>query len=762
MLQVTLELLEAEQEQATRRVALGPLAALTQTGDHIVLLVSGVPVRHVDATDRAELLAALACLVHATATTQGAVVKAGLFPRATFQRACRAYREGGEEATRDRARKGPKRRHRATAAVEGRVVRLARREVPYPAIAVMVQLSLSSVKSILGRHGMKRADRKVEQQALVATSEAVAEPAAVPAPAAEPQQSPRPAPEPTELPTGLPPRGMTVERARVFEFTSARMGWIEEQSALFESARAVPFAGVLLALAVLPATGLLGAVRGVMGRLRNGFYGVRSLITVLFAMALLRVKRPEQLKEYAPAALGRVLGLERAPEMKTVRGKVALLAADEEKTGRLVLELARRHAERAKDALGFLYVDGHVRAYFGKRKLSKAHITQMRISMPATTEYWVNDAAGEPVLVVTVQGNRAMTRALLDVLAEVRKIIGPDATPTVVFDRGGWSPALFRRIRQANFHFLTYRKGRAPVYRRGTFQPLELCKAGELVKRLVRDEHTRLRGYGRCRCVAILRDDGKQTHILTSQEPESLSTREICERMSSRWQQENFFKYANKNYELDALWTYEIIAGDGNRLVPNPARKKLERQMAAAKAERKNLQAGIGGDFVGADEVMDADTLIDRNAPGIVRIAALDKQLVQWRDERRAMATHVPLSSIQDPAAIVELARAPKLLLDAVKISAYHAETILVSHLAPYLNRAEDEARAIVAAAMNLTGDFEVRGGELHVTLAPSSAPRYTRAVAGLAASLDALGVCFPETSLRLRFHVAPHPGEEP
>ena len=389
--------------------------------------------------------------------------------------------------------------------------------------------------------------------------------------------------------------------------------------------------------------------------------------------------------------------------------------------------------------------------------------------MPCSTEtqycrarqYWVNDAEGEPVLVVTVEGNRAMTRVLLEVLAEARKIIGAKAEPTVVFDRGGWSPALFRRIRLAGFHFLTYRKGHAPTYPRSSFQPLEVRKAGELVVRPVRDGHTRLRGYGRCRCVAILRDDGKQTHILTSHEPETMSTREVCERMSRRWQQENFFRYATESYALDALWTYEIIAGDEHRLVPNPARKKLERQIAAAKAERKTLQAAVGGDFVDADEVMDADTLIGRRAPDIVRITALDRQLAQWSAERRALPTHVPVSTIRNAADIVELARAPKLLLDAVKICAYHAETMLVSHLAPYLNRAEDEARTVIAGAMNLAGDLEVRDGELHVTLEPSSAPRYTRAVAGLAAALNELAPTFPETSLRLRFHVVPHPGRE-
>lgn len=767
MQQVALEHLDVGTDDRTKRVPLGRLAALTQTGDHIVLSVSGVPVEHVDAGDRTALHTALARLVFAGATNQADVINAGLVPRATFQRACRAYREGGEAAMRSRSRRGPKGPFRATPAVQRRVLRLVGRGLPNPAIAAIVQLSLDTVKGILRRHGINRTVPRAVQEELASPSEPVT-PAPSDAGGGGGGEEPRPAKqeEPSsDLPTGLPPAGMTVDQARQFEFLSARMGWIEEQSVLFGSARGVPFAGVLLALAVLPATGLLEAVRRVAGRLRNGFYGVRSLLTVLFTMALLRIKRPEQLKKYDPAALGRVLGLERAPEMKTVRGKLALLSSHEDAMGRLILELARRHAERAKDALAFLYVDGHVRAYYGKRKLSKTHVTQMRLSMPATTEYWVNDAQGGPVLVVTVEGNRAMTRALLDVLAQVRSVVGPDAEPTIVFDRGGWSPALFRRTRQAGFHFLTYRKGRAPSYPRSEFRPLEMRKGGELVVRPVRDGYTRLHGYGRCRCVAILRDDGKQTHILTSREPESLSTREVCERMSSRWQQENFFKYVTANFALDALWTYEVIAADQTRQVPNPARRKLERQIAAGRTERQKLQAAIGGDFADANEVMDGDTLVTRHAAAIVRLAEVDGQLAQWRAERRAerraLPERVPLSSIADPADIVELARAPKLLADAVRICAYHAETLLVSHLAPHLNRAEDEARTVVAAAMQLAGDLEVRDGELHVTLAPSSAPRYTRAVAGLAAALDELAPTFPETSLRLRFHVAPHPGDE-
>jgi hypothetical protein len=96
--------------------------------------------------------------------------------------------------------------------------------------------------------------------------------------------------------------------------------------------------------------------------------------------------------------------------------------------------------------LGFLYIDGHVRAYHGKHKISKAYVTRMHLAAPATTNYWVNDQRGDPLFVVMADANAAMTRMLTPVLREVRELLGPRRHSTVVFDRGGWSPKLFQDL----------------------------------------------------------------------------------------------------------------------------------------------------------------------------------------------------------------------------------------------------------------------------------------------------------------------------
>jgi hypothetical protein len=234
-------------------------------------------------------------------------------------------------------------------------------------------------------------------------------------------------------------------------------------------------AGVLLAIPALVGSGLLSVTRKIYGSLGPAFYGLRTTLVTSVLLALLRIPRPETLKEYAPGDLGRIVGLDRIPEVKTLRRKLARLAAVK-RSRELGLEMARlRIAERGR-TLGLLYVDGHVRAYHGQRAIPKAYVTRKRIAGPATTDYWVNDEKGDPLFVVTAEANAAMSRMLIPILQEVRNLIGTKRRLTVVFDRGGWSPRLFQSILDLGFDILTYRKGRFRhvaekrfVLRRNTF-----------------------------------------------------------------------------------------------------------------------------------------------------------------------------------------------------------------------------------------------------------------------------------------------------
>ena len=241
---------------------------------------------------------------------------------------------------------------------------------------------------------------------------------------------------------------------------------------------------------------------------------VPAYLTLLL-MALWRIKRPEALKEHSPQNLGRVLGLDRAPEVKTLRRKLARLAAAgcAAKFGQA---LAQRRVASRGEALGFLYVDGHVRVYHGQHRLPKAHVARMRLSMPATSDYWVNDSAGDPLFVITAEANAGLVKMLPGVLEQVRSLVGKRGV-TVVFDRGGFSPKLFQQILAADFDILTCRKGRRPRIPRKRFQPCQTRLGGKTSHYLLADQEVRLlKGKLRLRQVTRLAEDGHQTPILTS------------------------------------------------------------------------------------------------------------------------------------------------------------------------------------------------------------------------------------------------------
>src|SRR5258707_1683904 len=92
-------------------------------------------------------------------------------------------------------------------------------------------------------------------------------------------------------------------------------------------------------------------------------------------LALLREPRAEGATRVPAAALGRVLGLDRAPEVKTIRRKLAELAAAG-KAGELIMALARHHARARPQALGFLHAHRHARAYFGTRQVQKTPLAR--------------------------------------------------------------------------------------------------------------------------------------------------------------------------------------------------------------------------------------------------------------------------------------------------------------------------------------------------------------------------------------------------
>ena len=532
----------------------------------------------------------------------------------------------------------------------------------------------------------------------------------------------------------------------------ARLGLLEDAAPLFGSATAVPRAGVLLALPALVASGVFECAQEIYASLEPAFYGLRTSLLTLLLMALWRIKRPEALKEHSPQDLGRVLGLDRAPEVKTLRRKLAALAA----AGRAAefgQALAQRRVAVRGAALGFLYVDGHVRVYHGKHRLPKAHVAQMRLSVPATSDYWVNDTCGDPLFVVTAQANAGLVKMLPGILEQVRSLVGKRRV-TVAFDRGGYSPKLFLQILRADFDVLTYRKGRCRRIPRKRFQLRRTRCEGRTFLYILADQEVRLlKGKLRLRQVTRLKDNGHQTPILTSRR--DLSPTQVAYHMFDRWRQENFLKYLCDEYALDALVEYAAVPDDPTREVPNPVWAAVDAQLRQAYAQLDRLQAEYGLEALVNLEEQRRTMRGFKIAQGKLgqKIGNAWQRVVQLEKRRAAVPRRVPVQSItQEP--VVKLAPERKHLTNVIKIVAYQAESDLLRLVAPYYRRAGDEGRTLVQSALASAADLEVTQTELRVTLAPQSSPQRTRAIAALCEELNRTNTLFPGSQLRLRYTI--------
>lgn len=96
---------------------------------------------------------------------------------------------------------------------------------------------------------------------------------------------------------------------------------------------------------------------------------------------------------------GKLLGLDRIPEVKTLRDKIGVLGDDEERTARWSGDLAKEWMTQDVQAAGVLLIDGHVRVYHGEAtKLTRRCISRERLCLRGTTDYWVNAMDGAPFL----------------------------------------------------------------------------------------------------------------------------------------------------------------------------------------------------------------------------------------------------------------------------------------------------------------------------------------------------------------------------
>ena len=646
-------------------------------------------------------------------------------------------------------KKGPKRPSQLVTATIERIVALRAQNQSLRTIGETVGVSEFSVR-----------------RALKLVAEQAANAAETPA-AGEPEtQEPTPAPQP-ELPLRPAPAPRTAERAAA--------GLLGCAVPVFSPAAHIRHAGLFLAFPALETTGLLSCAKDVYGSLPNGFYGLETILVDSVLRALAGESRAEGATRFDPLELGRVLGLDRAPEVKTIRRRISQLA-EAGKAGELIAALAAHHltgtGPDGVNLAAILYVDGHVRAYQGTKKIGKLYSTRVKFPVPATEETWVTDAHGAPVFVVMAEPGASLAAELRDLLPELRIAVGDERRVLVGFDRGGWSPALFKHMDTHDFDVLTWRKGATEDIKEELFTEVSHTdEHGEEKTWLVADtlvdlplnttkktgEVFNIRQLSRV--VATTGGGARQIHILTTDH--GLPAGEVVYRMGNRWRQENQFRYARMHFDLDSHDSYASTDDDEDRMVPNPAKTKAYQKVVAARNAHAEAAA-----------IADANLIALKNPPEgsneltITVTSAMHNQATAplWQAENALVAAEKAHKGIPAKLRLGELNPGQqvldtevKLIHTGIRMAAYNTAMTIAREIRTNTGyrRASQEAHALMRQMFNQSGDIDpTTPGYLTIRLDPLPTKAKTAAAAELCEHLTATKTRYPGTDLILKYTI--------
>jgi hypothetical protein len=537
------------------------------------------------------------------------------------------------------------------------------------------------------------------------------------------------------------------------------MGLAECATTRFEAGCDVQMAGLLTGLPALCANGLLSGLDKHL-KLPKGFYGALHILVTLGFMALGRIRRPEGLRHVPPGELGKVIGLDRVPEVHTLREKVSVMASVG-KPDSWMKELSKTWMENDPDEAGYLYVDGHVRVYNGKKaNLPHRYVSRDRLCLRGTTDYWVNDAMGRPFFVVSKAVTEGLADSLLkDIVPELLASVPKQPTKeeldnnprlhkfVIVFDREGSTHSLFSELWQERIGAITYRKNVKDVWPENEFLEHDVPVPGGGTTRMKLAMRETQLSAGKASLpvseVRRLTKTGHQTAIITT--ALELGNTVIAGRMFARWCQENFFAYMMQHFDIDGLIEYGTEAIPGTLVTINPAWRILDKEVKKTVQSERKLQAEL------AKLTMGENYEIQKKAESVEAVQTVQADLKRLRAERKATLRKVTIDSLPETQRPTQLLPMNKMLTDTVKMIAYRAETAIVAILRRYLNK-EDEARALARELFVSSGDIEpdTTANTLTIRIHRMASPVHDRAITGLLEELTKQEFCHPETGAKM------------
>ena len=522
--------------------------------------------------------------------------------------------------------------------------------------------------------------------------------------------------------------------------------------------------GVITALPALLANGLLSFSKDYFLPMK-GYYNLTHLFLTFSFMALLRLKSIEHVRYWDPGEFGKIIGIDRIPEVKTLRKKIKTLA----ETGELkkwTKALSTHWMKNNPEQAGVLYIDGHVRVYSGKKtKLPKRYVSREKLCLSGVTDYWINDAIGRPYFVINKVVNEGMLSVIRHdivprLLEDIPHQLSDELFKTnpylirceMVFDREGYSPSFFKEMWQTyRIACTTYRKYSTNKWSSDEFlETVVHMPNGEKTTMKLAERGVRLSGSFWVREIRKLSTCGHQTAIITTNFKDPMSG--IAAHMFPRWSQELFFKYMMEHYHIDRLVSHQLIEPDENIVVVNPEYRTIDSKIRSLNSKLIRRKANFAS--IQMDEEISTDKL-KRHVYKMTElkeyITTLERRIAKLKLQRKSIKKHITVSQLPTPFKIFKPHQ--KLFLDTIKMIAYRSETALVSILREKMDKSE-EARALVRQLFQTDVDMipDYENNFLTIRLHNLTCHRNNQYMDFLCNVLNESKTIFPGTNLTLFF----------
>jgi hypothetical protein len=471
-------------------------------------------------------------------------------------------------------------------------------------------------------------------------------------------------------------------------------------------------AGVLLVLPALISQGLLRYENEF--NLEKVYYPTSSIFLSLAILSLLRLKTLSGVDSLPSGELGKTIGLDRIPEVKTLRNRIVQFCQKSD-INKWSMKLSKDWMEENPELSAVLYIDGHIKLYYGhETSPPKRFVSRMRLCLSGTTDYWVNDVLGQPFFVV----NKTISNGLIQTIKEnlldkfnndvsnqpTKKELAENkyiSRYMLVFDREGYSPDFFYDLWQERISIATYKKnvtdkwgdeeftehtGTLPF---GTQKTIALAERGVLLQN---------KGSKKKLWVREIRSKSKsgyQTSIVTTNY--TLSIIMIGLYLFARWSQENFFKYMMQEFVIDTLASYfkEKITDTTSLINPEyrileNARKKITSKLNRVKAKFATLTL--------QSESIDEKTMekyISKKEELKDEIEQKETEIEQIKLQRKSVPKRIIYSELPENEKFDNVINQRKHFLDTIKLIAYRAETALSNMAKEYMSH-KDESRILL------------------------------------------------------------------